>query len=358
MFIPFKNLIVLLLLCSSLGVSAQQPSKSSVEKLMEEFKVPGVQISYFNKDVDLFYAEGVKEMGKTPEVINESMFQAASLSKVVASYAFLILADQGLFDLDTPLSQYYSYGRLGESDYAKQITARMVLQHTSGLVNWQAGPRSKEWKDTPLTIQFKPGERFLYSGEGFYYLQETVEHLTGKSLEEIIQKEIFEPFGMSNSSFIWQNKYDKQYVSGHNKVLEKREFNNFLAPNAAFTLWTTAADYTKFLKLGLIEGKGLKKETYTKMVNSDLMAIRKGKEMVADQHVFLGLGVRLQKNEVGKALWHTGSNTGFRCFFVVYPERKEGLVVFTNSESGSNLMKPLIPMFFKEEQHFWLLDWE
>lgn len=357
MNIFIKKLLWLFLLGASFGVSAQQPSKSSIEKLLEEFKVPGVQVSYFKMDRELLYAVGVKEIGKPAKVNDENVFQAASLSKVVAAYAFLILYDQGVFDLDTPLSHYYSYSRLGESEYADQITARMVLEHTSGLVNWEVSPGVKEWKDTPLTIRFKPGERFLYSGEGFYYLQETIEHLTGKSLEEIVREEVFEPFEMSNSSFIWQKKFDNQYVAGHNSLLEKRELRNFLTPNAAYTLWTTAVDYTKFLKLGLINGMGLKKDTYAEMVNSDLRAIRKGKESQADDHNLLGLGVRLQMNELGKALWHTGSNSGFRCFFVVYPDRKEGLVVFTNSETGSKLMEPIIPLFLNEKQRFWLLEW-
>ncbi|NKR79981.1 serine hydrolase [Rhodococcus hoagii] len=75
-------------------------------------------------------------------VTSETVFEAASLTKVVASYVVLQLVDEGLLDLDTPLSEYFDYSRIAGDPAAQRITGRMVLTHTSGLPNWATGPSS------------------------------------------------------------------------------------------------------------------------------------------------------------------------------------------------------------------------
>jgi CubicO group peptidase (beta-lactamase class C family) len=102
------------------------------------------------------------------------------LSKPVFVYMVLRLADRGVIDLDKPLYTCgFSYDRIDKDPSSKLITARMVLDHTTGLPNWGG---------TPLEFLFTPGEKFNYSGEGYVYLQRVVEHVTGKSLEELAQQ--------------------------------------------------------------------------------------------------------------------------------------------------------------------------
>src|SRR5699024_9563582 len=117
------------------------------------------------------------------------------------------LWDKGVIDIDTPLSKYYVYDRLDEEpDAAEKITARMVLAHTTGFPNWQVKTGNPAWPKSKLKVSFEPGTDFQYSGEGFYYLQEVIEHITGKSLNEIMKEEVFEPLGMKNSSFLYEKK--------------------------------------------------------------------------------------------------------------------------------------------------------
>src|SRR6202012_5345020 len=94
-----------------------------------------------------------------------------------------------------------TYERFDSTDsrYAK-ITARMVLRHTTGLPNWG--------DDKGAKLLFTPDSAFSYSGEGFQYLQRAVEKLTGKTLNEVAQQEVFTPLGMANSSYTWMERFD------------------------------------------------------------------------------------------------------------------------------------------------------
>jgi CubicO group peptidase (beta-lactamase class C family) len=97
------------------------------------------------------------------------------------------LADRGEFDLDRPLYEMLEYPRLAHDERYKRINARIVLSHGTGLPNW-GGEK--------LTLRFDPGTHYGYSGEGFVFLQKTVERVTGRSLDELARREVFEPLGI------------------------------------------------------------------------------------------------------------------------------------------------------------------
>jgi CubicO group peptidase (beta-lactamase class C family) len=129
----------------------------------------------------------------------ETIFEAASLSKPVFAYLVLRLVDRGELDLDRPLAELLEYPRAAGDPRYRRITGRMVLSHGSGFPNW-GGER--------LTLAFDPGTAYGYSGEGFVYLQKVVEHITGRSLEQLARAEVFEPLGMRWSSYVWQKRFE------------------------------------------------------------------------------------------------------------------------------------------------------
>lgn len=343
------SLIIFLALSSTLEIKAQEITEEKIRTLMQEENVPGTQIVHVKNGKSTSYNLGEKKYNSGDMVTAETLFQAASMTKVVAAFAMLRLFDQGVFELDVPLSDYWTYDRLKDDPYLNEITARMVLNHTSGLPNWA--------RNKPLKVGFKPGTDYQYSGEGFFYLQQVLEHLTGKSFEDIVENEVFIPFDMKESSLLYDEEKDVLYAYGHDGTdgLEPSEKRKFIRENAAYTLLTTASDYTKFVQKGLLEGKGLDTKTLKLMLttSSKMKAKNNPTAIEANKHLSFGLGVLLQENELGKQIIHTGSNSGrYLAIFIAYPKTKESLVVLTNSINGG-VFREKVAKLLLEKQTFW-----
>lgn len=355
----FYILIALIFFTTTVPLTAikAQTLESKISEIMKTVGSPGIQISYKNKNTSKNIALGVLKYGEPQPVTLNTRFQAASLTKVVTAYAFFRLMDQGLIDLDTPLLHYYAYDRLKNTKEAEKITARMVLTHHSGLLNWEGDVPSAEWRATPLTLQFSPGTDYKYSGEGFYFLQETMEHLTGKPFKEIIEEQVFIPLGMHKSNIVWNDSLANATAYGHYAYNKPRKLGTYRKSNAAYTLYTTSTDYLKFIQKALIKGENLKKDTHKTMLSRSAEAKKETVIHPDDKYVPCALGLRMQINEKGTAYWHTGSNPGFRCFFIVYPQSGEILTVFMNTDTGFPAMKSLMTLFLLPNQTFWAYDW-
>src|SRR5262245_54082163 len=209
---------------SSAGLIAEL--EKQIPPRMEEAKVPGLSIAII-KDGKLFWrgAFGVKESGSKELVDNDTLFEAASVSKTVFAYAVMKLCEKGVMNLDTPLTKYTTERFLEGDPRLDLITARHVLSHRTGFQNWRS-------KEKPLQIRFTPGERFSYSGEGYFYLQSVVTHLTGHVNREVSSRyeaglevfatdfdhymgaNLFEPFGMRSSLYVWNDSLNN-YAAPH-----------------------------------------------------------------------------------------------------------------------------------------------
>jgi CubicO group peptidase (beta-lactamase class C family) len=313
-----------------------------IPALMKEANVPGLSIALIRGgEVAWQHAFGVKD-AKTHEAVNDNtVFEAASLSKPVFAYAVMKLVDAGKFDLDKPLNQYLpgDYD-VGPDPRLAQITARRVLSHTTGFPNWRGG-------DSTLKIYFTPGEKFSYSGEGFVYLSKVIEHITGEKFNDFMTRLVFDPLGMSSSSYVWRNDYDSLKVARHNSIGQPTpQFKNTVA-NAAASLLTTAQDYARFIA-AILNGTGLKKETRKQMLTPQIKVDEAGTNMTArpadklSPNVAWGLGVGLQTTADGVSIWHWGDNGDSKAYFVAFEKQKSGVVVFANSANGLSFMPEIV----------------
>lgn len=144
-----------------------------------------------------------------------AVFEAASLSKPVFAWLVLKLIDDGLFDIDTPLVSVLRPDWLVAHPDTDRITARHVLTHSSGFINWREKPAQEK-----LAPAFTPGSRVRYSGEAFFWLQLVVEQLANASLDALAQRLLFAPAGMHSSSFTWNADLAARSVYGHASTLD------------------------------------------------------------------------------------------------------------------------------------------
>jgi len=339
-----KKTAFVLLLFLTFNQSFAQEKK--LQEIIKPYGIPGMQLVCIKGNRIQNVNVGVIAKGSDKKVTSNTVFEAASLSKCIFSYIVMRLYDRGMIDLDRPLIDYVgSYQRFDPKDprYAK-ITARMVLRHTTGLPNWG---------DKYAELIFPPDSTFSYSGEGFQYLQHVVEKLTGKSLNELAQQEVFTPLGMTNSSYEWTDKFDTLAAFGNSPDAIK----SHKGQRAASSLLTCAHDYALFLQ-ALIAGKGLKPETRTMMFTTASYAnwFKHNIDTGARKHVTWGLGVGLQENETGKWLWHWGDNGDFKAFYIANPEKKEILVYFTYCTWGLHVTTDILNTFLPK-QTWWPPIW-
>ena len=312
-------------------------------------KTPAIQIAYLDGDKVEHYNYGYKDVLAKDPIDSETVFQAASLSKIVATYAFLILADKGLLDLDKQLWEYVEYDRLKNEQYKELMTARYVLTHQTGLPNW-ASPRGSE-----LKARFKPGTDYRYSGEAYNYLQLVAERITGKSLNEICEEYIFKPFGMEKSRYVFTEELGENIAIGHRDMVSRDRVRKFSKASSAHTLYTTADEYMKFVIEGVLNGKGLSEEMHKEFLTPKIATAAKGKEKEKDEYVKCCFGIRSMDNEAGRYYWHTGSNgEGFQCVFLVHPEPKKAITVFTNSNTGREVNRSIFEEVFGKKQTYWM----
>ncbi len=327
---------------------------SSIEKLtpelMEELNVPGVSISIIQKNKIVYSNSfGVADANTETPVNDKTMFEACSMSKPVFAYLVLKLVEKGKLDLDKPLSNYLPELFVSDDNmYSNQITAKIILSHTSGMPNWRKGD---EERNAPIPIYFKPGTRFNYSGEGIYYLQRVVEKITNQSLEDYAKENLFDKLGLTSTSFVWKENYDKQIATGHSADGKCNESKKYVHSNAAYTLYTTANEYAKFI-IEIMNPDSAKDFSLSNQMINEMLThqVRVDTREVMDRpgrnfglFAFRGLGWAIDSTITGDVVYHSGSNqTGFRCYSQFSPKDGSGIVIMTNGENGSELWQRLI----------------
>ncbi|WP_269789910.1 serine hydrolase domain-containing protein [Stenotrophomonas sp. Iso1] len=351
---------------------------AELPRIMQAFAVPGVGIAVVEDGV-VAWSRGfgmANAVTATP-VDARTVFEDASLSKPVFAYLVMQLVDQGVIDLDRPLVEYRRPDYLGDHPWIASITARDVLRHSTGLPGWRTSPATEK-----LVPMVKPGTRIDYSGEAFFWLQLVVETLTGQSLDDAMRTHLFAPANMKDSSYAWNAELAVRSVHGHpahdrtdpekprqvireqwsaaqqvadrwGKPLSAWKYEDAeralpdvmaLAPpglvtwpgdilaNAAASLRTTVQDYATFLTLMMAR----KPRAPWEVSEATRLAMLTPQISLPGRWTEKGLGWNMEQTRDGPVFYHSGSNSGiFKNFAVGDAQRRRGIVVLTNSGSGS-----------------------
>ncbi|NRB52338.1 MAG: serine hydrolase [Saprospiraceae bacterium] len=308
--------------------------------LIQEADIPGLSIAVLDQGKIAYVGAFGLQSQDTQEPVNEqTVFDAASLSKPLFAYGVMKLVEEGKFDLDQPLYKYLSYPDAESDDRYKSITGRMVLSHTTGFPNWRRGE---------LKILFDPGSRYSYSGEGFVYLMKVIEKVTGKSLDDWVAELIFEPLGMTRSSYVWQEKFEGNYAIPHGNLKQTFKKRKPQEGNTAYSLQTTARDYARFLQ-AVVNNEQLKKATTQKMLTGQIMVPKRNwRAGPLSESIGWALGWGTEKTKQ-QYFWQWGDNGAFKGFVMFEPEGKKGIVYFTNSSHGLTIAPDICEKVFGEE---------
>ena len=302
-----------------------------IPRLMEQANVPGLSVAAIREGkLEWVRSFGVKNSKTREPVTNDTVFEAASLTKPIVAYALFKLADEGKIDLDVPLNRYLGNNYdAGEDLRINLITARHVLSHTSGFPNW----RRRGSKTLP--INFNPGEKFRYSGEGFVYLSKVIEKITGQEFGKYVKDNVLRPLGMTQSSIDWETEFLQSKVFNHDLLGQPRGQNARIGVNAASSLHTTAREYALFM-IAVMKGTGLSKASRQSMLRPAVEINKK------EPKLRWGLGWGLQITGEGKSFWHWGDNGFNKSFAVAFEKSGDGVVFFTNSANGLSFLNEMV----------------
>jgi CubicO group peptidase (beta-lactamase class C family) len=329
--------------------SAAATVEALTPALMHELHVPGASIALIaGRQVVWSKSFGVADANKGTPVTGETLFEACSMSKPVFAYLVMKLVEQGKLDLDRPLAEYLPEDDPPAQPEKRLITARMVLSHTTGFPNWRKGG---EERGGPLPVKSRPGSRFGYSGEGIFYLQRVVEHVTGEPLDAYARRTLFGPLGLSHMSYVWTPELEPALASGHDDGGKFRQRTKYTHANAAYSLYTSAMDYAAILVEIMKPDRSaaylLPRASIEAMLDHQVaLDARDPIERPASAQglaVYWGLGWSINTTAAGDIAHHSGSNSsGFRCFSQFSPSRGSGIVIMTNGTRGGELWTRLI----------------
>ena len=323
-----------------------------IPQLMKKHGVPGLGIAVI-KDAQILWSRGfgIKSALTQEPVSEDTVFEAASLSKPAFAYVVLKLCEQGKIALDTPLVEHLDKSLITNDPRLKLITFRMILSHTSGL------PHGRP-PGTPITLRFTPGQQFAYSATGFQYAQNAIQNLLNQSLAEFMKSRLLDPFGLHNSSFGWLEKYETQAAKGHDKdgkpglsgngkylqstpeekAQSERDFPEWRYPTASAGLYTTASDYAKFM-IEIVQPSKNDSFHLSEVKTSEMLE----PQVKVTDAISWALGWGIERTDFGDAFWHWGDWGVFRNFAIAFRKQRSGVVVLTNSFNGPKVYREIVP---------------
>jgi CubicO group peptidase (beta-lactamase class C family) len=350
-----QNLLASPMIATGWRQSVPHPFETGLLEMMQVAPVPGAVTGALQGGKIIWIRGlGVRDFQDKQPVTADTIFQAASLSKQVTAYVAFALRQQGKLDFDKPLVAYVDDL---PDERARTVTPRHVLSHSSGFPNWRSETGQK------LVPEFTPGERFQYSGEGFFFLQRVMEQVSGQGFGELVNGLVFSPLGMKSSAMMWKPEFADRFALPHDRrggprkdwdkntkkfhEIAKQQGKNVdtwkyadyeaatremgsrpvpdsMLPNAAASMVTSAADYAKFLAAAI--------------KNPEI-----GKEQVKIRpSLGWGLGWGIERTAGREYLWQWGDNGGYKNFVAMEQATGDAIFIFTNGDSGRQIYDRIV----------------
>ena len=318
----------------------QEQIERYINRFVDAHELPGLAVGVV-KDGKTMLAEGygVRSVDTRERVTKTSLFHMASVSKPFTANAIMQLVEKGLVDLNSPVIRYVPYFKIDDDRY-KGITVQQMLSHVSGMPDvmdyeWETPYAEDDAMEkyvrslTDLKLKFEPGTAFAYSNIAFEILGDLIAKVTGLAFEEAIKRNIFEPLGMKDSTFLRAEVPEGQRMTPHIRHFENQvgpvyPYNRAHAPSS--TLHSCAVDMCKWMLANINRGSN-EKGRILQASSYDLL----WKEYFqADQDSIVGLSWMKGDYKGFVTIGHGGSDDGFRSQLTMIPDERLGVTVMSN----------------------------
>lgn len=373
-------LLLALLAGGASAAAAQQAPPRSLDgyitKAMAEWEVPGLGLAIVHQD-SVVYAKGfgVRELGGTARVDENTMFAIGSSSKAFTALLLAMLIDEGEASWDDRAVKHLPWFQLHDPYVTREMTLRDLLSHRSGLSRgdllWYGTDLSREdivrrvrWLEPSWSFRSHFGyQNIMYLAAG-----EVVEELAGQSWDELVHERIFAPLGMRGSSTaIAALRGNANVATPHGLVDDQvvpiawRDIDN---AGPAGSINSNAREMAAWVRLQLGQGEFGGARVVSAANIREMHAPHTiipidtaGERLYPETHFrSYGLGWFLEDYRGRKLVHHGGNIDGMSALVAMMPEHDVGIVILTNMNASglpATLMRRIFDLYIDGPGRDW-----
>ncbi|WP_083484795.1 serine hydrolase domain-containing protein [Paenibacillus ihumii] len=308
---------------------------------MQRFDIPGMAFVLADENGTIYTkGYGVTEWGSAREINSTTRFQIGSISKVFTSLAVMQLQDQGLVELDAPVTAYLPWFATKDPTLSDLITIHDLLNHTSGLPGRLNTHDITSTSSEKIAAQIKhklqsvqlaadPGTTYEYTNINYDLLQLVIEEVSGLNYPDYMRYHIYEPLGMHQTFFTRAAAgLDHNLATGHRYIWgHVRPFHENLAyaTLGSAGLSTSAQDLGTYISF-LLSGTSASGDP---VIQADSLR-RMHTAAIFDSSIGHGHGWEITANTIEKK----GGLPGFSANLILVPGESYGFALLANSKQN------------------------
>jgi CubicO group peptidase (beta-lactamase class C family) len=314
----------------------------------EACHVPGMAIGVLADGEALTEGLGVTDPRAPLGVDADTLFQIGSISKTFAGTLAALLAQRGRLDLDAPLTEYMPEFHVADADATKRVTPRHLLSHNAG---WLGDHFEMENPSLELAVarmrwmpQLYPlGEQWSYNNAAFYVAGRLLEVVGGKPYAMQIKGEFLDPLGMKDTGYRLTDLLTAKVAMGFSAVYKPEDeakpgrWYGVGAVDPVGGLSSTVNNLLRWARF-MIDGKD---DAGNEILNSETREALRELRTPGAVDSFNGLSWFTQDVEGVRLMHHGGSMIYQESLLLIAPERNFAFVALTNSERGSEAIRPV-----------------
>jgi CubicO group peptidase (beta-lactamase class C family) len=353
-----RKLIVLLLF--PFAVFAQDNYQQKLQQFMtgqhDYFRFNGNAMVIKNGKVIYQQSLGYADYDSKRPLNDSSAFELASVSKQFTAMGIMICKERSLLSYSDNIKKFFP-----DLPY-DNITVKNLLTHTSGIPSYE-DQFEKNWDHKKIafnkdvidllqklhdTLFFKPGTKWEYSNTGYALLASIIEKVSGRSYNDFMSKNIFQPLGMTHT-FVYNTRRSTGKIPANYALgfVYSDSLKKYILPDSSpkydYVYYldgivgdgcvnTTTGDLYKWDQ-ALYGNKLVSKVSLDEMLSPQVQMSPK------DSTSFYGFGVMVQKNsDNGKIISHTGGWPGYSTSITRLVDSSETIIILSNNGTNSSLL--------------------
>jgi CubicO group peptidase (beta-lactamase class C family) len=349
-----KRLLVVLLTLVG-GLAAQSTNVDKIVQTLAKPNEPGLTVEVLKDGKPIYRLEhGVRQLGSSGALHSQTNFRLASVTKQFTAMTVMLLVHDKKLTYETTLEQIFP----DFPEYGKKITVRNLLNHTSGLPDYEdlMEQANGHWtEDRQITDsevfkllerarsgKFAPGTNWSYSNSGYVLLGVIVAKIAGMPFQNFLSERIFKPLRMDNTiAYVKGNNSVPERAFGHvveSSKLMLRDQSSTSATLGDGGVYSNLEDLAKWDK-ALAKHTLLNQSEFAPALDAFRLPSGEWPQWSSDPGdasplegapVMYGFGWFLNPYKGQRRMWHYGDTTGFQTAIQRFPDERLTVIVLCN----------------------------